>query len=416
MIRDRFQTRTVQDRTLTLWQTIDFASQRSESDTSDHDTLQTLCLKGKQIHRSLPTAYADDIHLRDFLLRVCASEPFASKIPEEPAKTSSDAQAQLSAAITRYAAHKARISRGRHAYTEKNQNTRDNRLPIHFAANFDADPDCEDTQGTHYVTKNSSLLQNRKENNLDRTGKQMLCHNCYSKYHLLSACPTASTEKKIHYLAHLETEEGVADPQSCDSNISKVCLASSWDELTTQQSEKYIQPDEEIHAVLMAHRGHDGPPILPVTSGFLGICIDTGAATSVSGRKQHEEYLKSVLIPSSVRTLSSSVKRFRFGATTVSSLGRAMIRMPCQVLNSTNHSESISFTFAMDIVNLDVPLLLGLDVIMACGATVDMSSMTLRSPSWTAHVELRDGHNFVPPTHGVILFSAQELRTLHRKL
>jgi hypothetical protein len=91
MIRDRFQTRTVQDRTLTLWQTIDFASQRSESDTSDHDTLQTLYLKGKQIHRSLPTAYADDIHLRDFLLRVCASEPFASKIPEEPAKTSSDA-------------------------------------------------------------------------------------------------------------------------------------------------------------------------------------------------------------------------------------------------------------------------------------------------------------------------------------
>jgi hypothetical protein len=93
-----------------------------------------------------------------------------------------------------------------------------------------------------------------------------------------------------------------------------------------------------------------------------------------------------------------------------------MKRMPCQALNSRNHSESLSFTFAMDIVDLDVPLILGLDVIMACGATVDMSSITLRSPSWTAHVELRDGHILVPPTHGVILFSVQELRTLHIEL
>jgi hypothetical protein len=160
MIRDRFQTRTAQYRALTLWQTIDFASQRSESDNSDHDNLHTLYLKVKRIHRPLPTAYADDIRLRNILLRVCASEPFASKIPEEPAKTASDAQAQQSAAITRYIAHKSRISRVRHAYTERNQNKRDNRQPIRFAANSDADSDCEYTQGTHYVTKNSSLLQN----------------------------------------------------------------------------------------------------------------------------------------------------------------------------------------------------------------------------------------------------------------
>jgi hypothetical protein len=82
------------------------------------------------------------------------------------------------------------------------------------------------------------LLQNRKENKLYRTGKQMLCHNCSSKYNFLSPCPTASTEKKIYYLAHLETEEGVVNPQAGDPNISKVCIASSWDELTTQQSEK----------------------------------------------------------------------------------------------------------------------------------------------------------------------------------
>jgi hypothetical protein len=70
----------------------------------------------------------------------------------------------------------------------------------------------------------------------------------------------------------------------------------------------------------------------------------------------------------------------------------------------------------MDIVDLDVPLIMGLDVIMACGVTVDMSSMKLRSSSWMADVELQHGHVFVPPKHGIVLFSAPELRALHKKL
>jgi hypothetical protein len=68
----------------------------------------------------------------------------------------------------------------------------------------------------------------------------------------------------------------------------------------------------------------------------------------------------------------------------------------------------------MDIVDLDVPLLMGLDVIIAYGVKVEMSSMKLRSPSWIADVELRDGHVFVPPTHGTVLFSDTELQELHK--
>jgi hypothetical protein len=102
MLRERFQTRTVQERALSKWQTLDFASQRSESDISDHDTLQNLFFKAKRIDRCLPPAFSDYLHLRDLLLRACASEPFCSRIPDEPAESSADAHAQLSAALSRY--------------------------------------------------------------------------------------------------------------------------------------------------------------------------------------------------------------------------------------------------------------------------------------------------------------------------
>jgi hypothetical protein len=57
MLQARFQTRTVQEQALSQWQTLDFASQRSDTDLSDHDTLQTLYMKAKRVHRSLSSAY-----------------------------------------------------------------------------------------------------------------------------------------------------------------------------------------------------------------------------------------------------------------------------------------------------------------------------------------------------------------------
>jgi hypothetical protein len=56
MIRDRLQIRTVQEIDFSKWQKLDFSGQRSESDTSDHDTLHTLYLKGKRMHRSMPAS------------------------------------------------------------------------------------------------------------------------------------------------------------------------------------------------------------------------------------------------------------------------------------------------------------------------------------------------------------------------
>jgi hypothetical protein len=72
---------------------LDFASQKLNAGLSDHDTLQTLHLRAKRIHRALPKSYSDDLHLRDFLLRAYSAESFCSRVPEEPAKSYPDVHA-----------------------------------------------------------------------------------------------------------------------------------------------------------------------------------------------------------------------------------------------------------------------------------------------------------------------------------
>jgi hypothetical protein len=76
----------------------------------------------------------------------------------------------------------------------------------------------------------------------------------------------------------------------------------------------------------------------------------------------------------------------------------------------------MSFSFQMEIVDLEVPLLMGLDVILRSGVTVALSLRKLHTCTWQTPIEVRNGHTFVPPEHGIILFSKQELTALHKKL
>jgi hypothetical protein len=76
----------------------------------------------------------------------------------------------------------------------------------------------------------------------------------------------------------------------------------------------------------------------------------------------------------------------------------------------------VSLFFAMDIVWTDVPLTMGLDVLLESGATVDIAAKVMRTSTWKATIEFSRGHIFVLPKHGVISFSVGELASLHRKL
>jgi hypothetical protein len=143
-----------------------------------------------------------------------------------------------------------------------------------------------------------------------------------------------------------------------------------------------------------------------------------GATSSVGGRKQYETYLNSIMIivPSSAKVLRNSTKRFRFGAAAVPSLSIAIIRMPCTPVETFASKQPMSFEFPMDIVNLDVPLLMGLDVLLDTGATVDISESAMCTYAWQTYIEVRNEHVFVPPEHAVVLLSTKELTSLRKKL
>jgi hypothetical protein len=93
-----------------------------------------------------------------------------------------------------------------------------------------------------------------------------------------------------------------------------------------------------------------------------------------------------------------------------------MIRMSCSAIKAGDTAKPMSLFFAMDIVEMDVPLIMGLDVLRESGATVYIAAKVMRTCTWKAPIEFSRGHIFVLPKHGVMLFSVGELASLHSKL
>jgi hypothetical protein len=242
----------------------------------------------------------------------------------------------------------------------------------------------------------------------------MLCHHCSSKFHLISACPTAPAANKIHFLSLLETGDDKEELHESESE-TEIFLACSWDGVTEIMSTGKAFSDNEIHKVFLETRNPTCAKGIVEGSGFLGICVDTGAFSSVGGRRQYEEYLKSVIVPSPARALTPSSNRFNFGATSVQSTVFTIIRMSCSPITDGDTAQPKSLFFSMDIVEIDVPLIMG-DVLRESGATVDIAAKVMRTSTWKAPIEFIRGHIFVLSRHGVILFSVGELASLHRKL
>ena len=108
---------------------------------------------------------------------------------------------------------------------------------------------------------------------------------------------------------------------------------------------------------------------------FDGMCMDTGAQISVSGKAQAMAYCHSRGIPF---YLTPSVTKFKFGDHVSPSLGRLQVRIP-----TPNQSGNVSFT--MDVVDLDVPMLLGLRELRAASLLVDYldNRLICKNDNWS---------------------------------
>jgi hypothetical protein len=131
-------------------------------------------------------------------------------------------------------------------------------------------------------------------------------------------------------------------------------------------------------------------------SSFQGICIDTGAQRSVVGIDQAKAYCE--LCDIRFRT-KPSLTAFRFGDGVFKSLGCIPVRIP------TPDGNQIKMD--MDVVQANVPMLIGLEVLDRECLVADNVENKLRS------ITRKYGHLYIEWTQSDILYSKGDIQKLH---
>jgi hypothetical protein len=123
-----------------------------------------------------------------------------------------------------------------------------------------------------------------------------------------------------------------------------------------------------------------------------GVCIDTGCRFIVCGHRQYNAFLRSTDTKHTV--LAPSPRRFKFGNTIVALLGTATICF------QTTSEELLAYD--TDGIQLNVPALFGLLLMRVANADVLVSSMQLRSPTWSADLREHGGDLYVKEKRNIV--------------
>lgn len=268
-----------------------------------------------------------------------------------------------------------------------------------------------------YVCRNGQHNQQKKHQQRKRA-----CFNCGSEAHLIKQCPdpvnlsraaagnicrlnTKKVRNAVHLvLAHLcheldqSDDDHNGDNPEDDAKVFEQILVTGITELDITGSQK--EDDIPIFSVHVH--------FAPTSGSFWGACIDSGAQRTVIGRKQADAYIKQIgdVNSESIDTISKST-RFRFGNTNHACDGVLHINMPV--------ADDVVVQFDAFIVPIDVPLLLGLDVLTKLDIVIKFSSATIESErdDWVLKLIQKMGHLYVEwsPT---VYYSEQELRRIHR--
>jgi hypothetical protein len=145
--------------------------------------------------------------------------------------------------------------------------------------------------------------------------------------------------------------------------------------------------------------------ILLAASNLFGpqmISCDTGAPLTCSGKLAAEQACKKLGVPFE---LKPSRRSFRFGNSLRESLGTVKLPLP---------TPDGIFSPKLDVVDLDVPLLIGLDTLDKWQAYVNNVNNSLVGPGWSLQLIWMSGHLYLPLPAVDMLFSRSELAQLHR--
>jgi hypothetical protein len=103
--------------------------------------------------------------------------------------------------------------------------------------------------------------------------------------------------------------------------------------------------------------------------------------------------------------LQKSLRTFRFGDTRRESLGILRIPIPTPIRIRE---------LSVDAVDLDIPILLGLDSLDAMKAYINTVANTLEGINWNMSLLRHAGHVYLPVPASEYHFSRNELKQLHR--
>jgi hypothetical protein len=144
-----------------------------------------------------------------------------------------------------------------------------------------------------------------------------------------------------------------------------------------------------------------------IQSTFHGAVVDSGASRTVIGHKQARNITSTTSATScAVNSSEHSRRAFRFGSQVVCSVGQIEFHLPV--------GESF-ISFQAFIVPIDVPLLLGLDVMQSYGMKLCTKTNSLSGSGWTVPLHHVNGHLMLPLPNSIsdIHFSKLELVRMH---
>ena len=225
-------------------------------------------------------------------------------------------------------------------------------------------------------------------------------------------------ERPNQLTAQSDTPE--TDPMDVDQTVEESLFETQDMESLTAYLKEEFETTNDIHYLgTNATRAPNatfanGLHLTSMSTQPLGFCVDIGAPKSVIGRATLGSIIRSQ--NRSSIPISSSDNMFTFGEVTVKSQGAVelWLRTPSIV----QHIPVI-----LDIVELDIPALLGLDIIDAYGLVADTVNNRLvhlrkgeSKPIWHVPLTRADNHVYaemlLPPQ---VFYTTDQLRKLHKR-
>lgn len=248
------------------------------------------------------------------------------------------------------------------------------------------------------------------------------CFNCEDPSHVLKDCPkplniAKAAAQKLEYLKKKRTANAVhlvladicfqMDKTTSSANIdddlqifqSLVAAPTLEQTIDNSNHEQTITDNGDIVQFCVEINFSPG-----TYAQFEGACIDSGAQLSCIGKKQAMLYCRAIKKPFKI---TKSDRQYKFGNIRYRGLGDIVIRLPV----SNDHFAEVK----AEVVDVDVPFLLGLDALTQFEVILNFGENTVVSKcdGWSLPLKRKLGHVYIEWVPS-ILYTERELRRVHR--